>query len=488
MAAIVDPTSLMSQDYMPLGIDGMDEVFLGGLLRGHSLLLQGPPGSAKTTLGIQIVICGLSRFDEKGIILSFEQPSEQIIQDARAFGWNLQQASEDEDIVLHFCSPYDLYRSPGSEEPELLANLRQVQERIGARRILIDSISHFFRTSHPMQEQDETFVHFLQSLQQMDLTPILIAEQPELGQAMGHSAYVVDAVVNMQHDFDQRAGQRRRWLEVIKSRGQQSLGGRHPFRINAHGIEVFPRIIPPALTINQAGVEAHALVETGVAGIDELLRGGLAKGSVSAIAGPEGTGKTTLGSHFLAAGCRAGERTLLLTFEEAPWQLVQNMTSRGLDLLPYVRSGQLEIMHRPPTGICLLEIYHTLEEAMLQHPVRRIVIDNLNDLLRNASDAQDEHYFYSLYCDLFRRNHVTAVFLEQIPPSSGLESFAAVRDAALLDTIVLLGFRETGGRLAKSLIVMKSRNEVADSRYHELILTRDGAQVKQLMQEEGGII
>ena len=479
MAAIVDPTRSVPQTHMALGIDGLDQIFCGGLLRGHSLVLQGPPGSAKTTLGTQILYNGLTRFGEKGIILSFEQQPEQIARDAQSFGWNLTEANQDEELVLLFARPRDLYPFPSSGESELLETLRQLQERIGARRILIDSITHFFRTTHPIQEQDSTFVDFLLALQQMDLTPILIAEQPDPNDSFqGHSAHVVDAVIHMHHDFDPRAGQRRRWLEVTKSRGQQCIGGRHPFQFCSEGIEVFPRLMPYSSTMDQAVEEAAVLVNTGVEGIDVLLKGGLAQGSVATIAGPEGTAKTTLGAHFLAAGCKAGERTLLLSFEESPWQLVKNMTSRGLALLPYVRSGQLEIMHRPPTGVCLLETYHTLKEIMNSRPIRRIVIDNLNDLLRNADDEQDEHYFYSLFCDLFRRNHVTAVFLEQIPPSSGLESFAAVRHASLVDTIIMLGFAEAGGRLAKSLIVMKSRNEIADSRYHELVLTPEGAKVR----------
>lgn len=477
MASILDTPCPTQSTRMLTGIEGLDQICRGGFIRGNSILIQGPPGSAKTTIGIQTLINGCERFGERGIVLSLEQQPSQILRDARSFGWNLSTVCERNDIRLLFVRPQDLYRSLTSEDSRAVAEVRKVQEAIGARRILVDSITHFYRTQHPLEEQDQVFSEFIETLRQFGLTPLLIAEQSERYDALHtHPAYVADTVLNLHYEYDSRAGFRRRWLEVIKSRGQGCIEGRHPFRFTDRGIQVFPRVAPSPQTIEPQ--EPRETCSTGVPGMDALIGGGVARGSIGTVAGPEGTAKTTLGAHFLAAGCMNDETGLLVTFQETPGQLLQNMTSRGLDLAPFVRKGKLEILHLPSIGLCLLETYYRLREIIVRRGVRRVVIDSVSDLLRNSADSQDEHYFMSIYCDLFRTQGVTTVFLEQIRPSSGLEAFAAVGHASMVDTIILVNFAEIAGRLAKSIVVMKSRNAIADARFHELVLTPQGAQVR----------
>lgn len=176
MASIVDSARASNGGRVLTGIKGLDCILRGGLIRGNSLLIQGPPGSAKTTLGIQTLVNGINRFNENAILLSMEQYPEQIIRDAKGFGWDLSGGIQENRLRIQTIRPHDLYHSLTGEDSQAIVDIREAKESLGAKRILVDSITHFYRTQQPVEEQDRVFTEFLQALRQIGLTALLIAE------------------------------------------------------------------------------------------------------------------------------------------------------------------------------------------------------------------------------------------------------------------------------------------------------------------------
>ena len=395
---------------MKTGIAGLDTLLDGGFLYHNAILLKGPPGSGKTTVGFQIIRNGILEFGEPGLVVSFDQFPQQFRRDMESFGWNIDELTAGGKLETLFVAPEDLVPIASHLESLVVGRIQEAMDRTGAVRVLVDSVSHFKRASNDPMVQRTLLMGFLNQLKTMGLTPILTAELGSRGDEMiDFEEYVVDCVVIL--ELALRPGQPlpERTVEVRKARGQNHLGGKHPFKFTAQGVEVFPHIMPRPLGLGDLGEQRLSRVSSGIPGLDRMLHGGFTAGVPSLVAGVSGTHKTTVLCQFLAAGAAAGEPGLLLSFEEPPAYLLQILQQRGITLEAAVREGRVELWHRVPKACPLDEMFYQVERAIAERTIKRIAIDSLNDFERCVPEASRCKDYLILFNDLMTRRGVTAL-------------------------------------------------------------------------------
>jgi len=391
-------------DKVATGIKGFDELLHGGFLRGNTILVEGVPGAGKTTFGIEFIYHGITKFNEPGIIVTFEELPESLYRDTLNLGWDLK-ALEKANKLRVLCTSPELLLDP---EVNLIETV--VQE-IGAKRILVDSISHFqnvFNTSLPPRRAVYSFCN---GLRRLGLTSILVKERVREG-AEGYTfeEYLVDAVIHL--DNKERPGlHRHRMLEITKTRGQEHVPGKHTFSITNEGIKVY-RLLS-SVDIDFLQQQTNDILHTGIQGLDDLLQGGLPRGISIAVAGSPGTGKTSLGLQYLVKGAQEyGEKGLFLSLEEPPQQLINNARLFNWDILTLQKEEKLIIKYLPLPKMEIDETIVTLTEWVKSLGASRLVIDSVDIFLsRLDNTAMLYEKFFVLVSELNKLKCTTLLIM-----------------------------------------------------------------------------
>lgn len=257
----------MTMQRVPSGIPGFDNLLYGGFLEGDAVLVAGAPGTGKSTLGMQFLYEGILRYDEPGFFITFEEFPQQIYRDALNFGWDFRGLEEEDKLKVLFTSPDLMYQDIKRHEgifPEMI-------REIGAKRVVVDSITHFQRLASNPGELREIIYSLINALKREGLTPLLLRELVE-GEVVGTVAeeYTADAVVHL--TMDRVNEQRMRYLEVLKSRGSRHVPAKSLFYIHDQGIEV----VPP---FQEGFFRYQEAASVGIAELDSLMGGGIPYGS-----------------------------------------------------------------------------------------------------------------------------------------------------------------------------------------------------------------
>jgi circadian clock protein KaiC len=255
------------QQRIPTGVPGLDELMYGGLLEGDAVLVAGAPGSGKSTLGMQFLYEGIMRYDEPGFFITFEEFPQQIYRDAMNFGWDFRALEEEDKLKVLFTSPDLMYQDIKRHEgifPEMI-------REIGARRVVVDSLTHFQRLASDAGEMREIIYSLINALKREGLTPLLLRELVE-GEVSGTVAEEFTADVVMSLSMERINGQRMRFIEVLKSRGSRHVPAKSLFYFGENGIE----IVPP---FQEAHFRYQEAISTGVPELDALMGGGIPYGS-----------------------------------------------------------------------------------------------------------------------------------------------------------------------------------------------------------------
>jgi len=437
------------------GVPGLDLLLGGGLLASRTVLLKGSPGSGKTTLGLQMLVAGARDYDEPGVLLTFEQMPEQLFADAAGFGWDLKDLVAQKKIVVHFIRPEELLEQHGRQENRLLVSIADLVDDFGARRVMIDSISHL-RPFFSGEQARAQFMRFLVQLKSMGLTPIMTSEiAPGEGLA-ALDVYMVDTVIHLDHQVGEVGRPDRRTLEIVKTRGQRHCGGAHPLEIGPAGVTLYPHLYADPEAPRGETEAAPAPISTGVAGLDPLLGGGYAAGSVALLAGLSGTFKTTLAAHFIS-GADPG-RALWITFQEDARTLAAALRGCGIDLLGADgERARVHFLELTPGQAPVEKIMAQAEEIIRAEGIERVGIDSLNDLVAGlGTEAQKQEGALWLLRRL-RALGVTTVATQRLTRVTGRNPLSEIAWAELADTIVYLGLVEIESRLEKVISVLKHR-------------------------------
>ncbi|MGD9852832.1 MAG: circadian clock protein KaiC [Nitrospirales bacterium] len=436
----------------PTGIKGLDEITGGGLPRGRTTLVCGSPGCGKTLLGMEFLVRGAVQMGEPGVMLAFEETAEELTQNVRSLGFDLDGLIKDNKLILDTI-PIEAteFEENGEYDLEgLFVRLGESIDAIGAKRIVLDTIEVLFGGLSNQGIIRSELRRLFQWLKERNMTSIVTGERGEGALTrQGLEEYVSDCVILLDHRVNDQMSTRR--LRVVKYRGSMHGTNEFPFLIGQHGLSVLP--ITSLVLEHKVSKDK---ISTGVPQLDEMFGGeGVYRGSTVLVTGGVGTGKTSLASHFADAACRKGEKSLYFAFEESSPQIIRNMKSIGLSLEKWVNKGLLHIEASRPTLFGLESHLVNFYNAVHTHHPKLVIMDPINDFLSIGSTREIKALFLRMV-DFLKSQQITLVCTGLSAPSESAQE-TEIGVSSLADTWILLSTREFDGEHQRQLYILKSR-------------------------------
>jgi circadian clock protein KaiC len=436
----------------PTGIDGLDEVTKGGLPRGRPTLVCGSAGCGKTLLAVEFLIRGAVKFDEPGVFIAFEETAEELSQNVRSLGFDLNDliARKKLDVDYIHVERSEIQETGDFDLEGLFVRLGFAIDSIGAKRVVLDTIETLFSGLSDAGILRSEIRRLFRWLKDRGVTAIITGERGE-GTLTRHGLeeYVSDCVILLDHRVTEQVSTRR--LRIVKYRGSSHGTNEFPFLIDEDGISVVP--------ITSAGLDHPASderVSSGVPALDEMLGGkGYLRGSSLLVSGTAWTGKTSLAAQFADASCGRGERCLFFSFEESPAQLLRNMRSIGLDLERWIKKGVLRVHSSRPSRFGLEMHLALMHKQIQEFRPDVVVVDPISNFLSAGSTIEAGTMLVRLI-DLLKSQQIITLFTNLVSVGNEPEQ-TDVGISSIIDTWLLLRDEERAGERISFLYILKSR-------------------------------
>ena len=460
-------TTAPGQRRLLSGIDGLDTILGGGFMLGGLYIFQGAPGAGKTILANQICFHHVASGGKAMFVTLLAENH------ARMIG-NLRQMSFFDETkigeALTYLSGFNEMQKGGLAE--LTKLLRREIQRRRISVLVIDGLVTA-AASAPNDQAFKVFVHDLQEVAlATDCTMFLITNA---GREASPEQTMVDGLITLS---DRVYGWRTESdLQVTKFRGAGYLRGRHSYKIGNAGIIVYPRIEALFAHPSRAAAAPGRRVSSGIARLDAMLGGGIPAASTTMVMGSSGTGKTTIGLHFLSRSS-SDEPGLMFGFYETQVSLRAKADRIVPALGPLFDSGAVELLWQTPTSDLIDAYGKTLIDAVERRKVRRLFIDGLTAFRSGAVDPSRVGNFFSALSNELRVRGVTTIYSLEVPNILGTAAHVPVDDASnLAENMILLRFVERGVRLHRVVSILKARDSDFASSLHEYDLTDKGMEI-----------
>jgi len=461
-------------DKCPTGIKGFDQIAEGGLPRNRATLVCGGAGSGKTIWGIDFLVKGATLYGEPGVFMSFEETKEELYQDVASLNMDLPALVSRKKIRLEHVvlERRDIQESDFNLEG-ILIRLEIAIDAIGAKRVVLDSVESLFGGITDSGVLRMEIKRLFRWLKEKKVTAVITGE-PGQGSYSRHGLeeYISDCLIFLDNRVSEQVSIRR--VRIVKYRGSNHGTNEYPFIIDRNGLSVIP-ITSAAL--DRPGTDKR--VSTGIPSLDKLFGGkaptGYTRGSSILASGTAGTGKTSIATAFAIARCRAGERCLFLSYEESPGQLIQNMSSIGFNLKPFVRNGLLKIVSTRPSLFGLEKHLLDLYTVIAEFKPQSVVIDPLTSLLAEGNPREIESMVTRMV-DLLKSRGITAFFTSLVSSAAQNHTSGEIGVSSLIDTWVVVREieGEGGKKRIRGLYIVKSRGMSHSSDIHRLVMKDKG--------------
>lgn len=470
-------------DRADTGIVGLDSILGGGFPRNRMYLVEGDPGSGKTTLALQFLLAGVRR-GEPGVYATLSETEEELRDVARSHGWSLDgiticdlQTSEES---LKADSQYTLFHPAEVELSETTRTVLEAVERVRPTRVVFDSLSEvrlLARDSLRYRRQILALKHYFTG---RNCTVLLLDYGIQPGEFQLQS--LTHGVLSLERESPNYGGERRR-LNVQKVRGIAYHEGFHDYVIRTGGLLVFPRLVAADHHLDFV----REVVTSGLPEMDALLGGGMERGSSTMILGPSGVGKSTLAAQYVSAAAARGEKACVYSFEESPVSWVARAERLGMDLLRHEQEGRVGVRQIDPAELSPGEFAGDVRRN-IEQGVRTVVIDSLNGY-RNAM-AEEKHlilHLHELLSYLNQQGVMTLVIMAQYG-LLGEEVSSPVELSYLADNVVLLRYFEAFGQVRQAISMVKKRAGSHERSVRELRISEQGLQVGRELREFQGVL
>jgi circadian clock protein KaiC len=466
----------------PTGIKGFDEITGGGLPRGRACLVTGGPGAGKTLLGLEFLVRGARDFDEPGVLLAFEESAAELADDVASLGFDLAGLEASGRLVVDACrvDATEFVTTGEFDLDGLFIRLSAAVQATGARRVVLDTIEVLFGALDNEAVVRAEFSRLLRWLKDQGLTTLITGERGREGQLTryGIEEYVSDCVIVLDHRMHDEIATRR--LRIVKYRGSGHGTNEYPFLVTDRGLMVWP------ITSTQLTYRVSAdRISLGVPRLDQMLAGGVHRGSTVLITGTAGTGKTTLAAAAVDAACARGEAALFVSFEESPDQLVRNMRSVGIDLGRWVDAGLLRLWGQRATAFGL-ESHLAGIERLLDETTPSIAVLDAVGSLTHVGAQSEVTAAVAREVDMMKSRGITGVLTSL--SHEGQEETSSVDASSLIDTWLLLRNVESDGERNRLLFVIKSRGTAHSNQVREFVLTDHGAELLDVSVGPRGVL
>ncbi len=453
------------------GVEGLDDILVGGFTRRHVFLLEGSPGTGKTTIALQFLLEG-ANLNERCLYISLSETEEELRDSAASHGMELGDGIEIFELVppeslLDADQQQSLLYSSDLELGETTKLIFEAFERIRPQRVVIDSLSEIrllAQSSLRYRRQILALKHFFS---RSDATVLLLDDMTSdnLDKTV-HS--VVHGVIHLEQLAPDYGSERRR-LRVIKYRGQSFRGGYHDFVIKTGGVAVFPRL---RAIEHKTGFDRTTL-SSGIREFDDLLGGGLERGSSTLLIGPAGTGKSLFALQFVDAAVKRGEKAAIFIFDEELGLLFTRTKSMGIDLEKMSDEGLIHIEQLDAAELSPGEFAQRVRDRVASYDAKTVVIDSINGY--QASMPQENAlilHMHELLQYLNRQGANTFLTVAQHGLVGDMKSPVDV--TYLADSVILLRYFEALGKVRRAISVVKKRTGRHEETIREFRITNTG--------------
>lgn len=467
------------------GCSGLDDILGGGLIGQHLYLVEGDPGTGKTTLALQFLLAGVAQ-GEKGIYITLSESPKELTEVAKAHNWSLDGISlvemaphssgslvDDEYTVFH---PSDV------ELGDTIKSVLEHVEALNPARVVFDSLSELRMLARESLRYRRQILALKRYFADKDTTVLLLDDRTAEGNDLQLQS-IAHGVVMLQ-SLDRDFGVKRRRLEIRKMRGSKFREGYHDYTIETGGVRVYPRLIAAE---HRPPVEL-TFVRSGVKELDQLFSGGIDFGTSTLMIGPAGTGKSTVALQYAYASALRGQHAAVFTFDETLQTMFRRCETLGMDLPEQIRRGQLSVEQVDPAELSPGEFVARVRSSVSNKDTRVIVIDSLNGFM-NAMPGENSLILqlHELLSFLSQQGVATILTMAQ-HGMLGSTTNAPVDVSYIADSVLLFRYYEAQGAIHKALSVVKKRSGSHESSIRELSFSSSGIRVGEPLTDFHGVL
>jgi circadian clock protein KaiC len=469
------------------GIKGFDDITGGGLPKGRPSLISGGPGCGKTLFAMEFIIRGIADYGEPGVFVAFEENIDDLKKNFKSMGFDLDDLVRKKKLALDYIA---IERSEIEETGEydlegLFIRLGSMIDEVGAKRVAIDTLEALFSgftNEGILRSELRRFFHWLKD---RGVTAIVTGERGDVSiTKYGLEEYVADCVITLDHRIMNQIATRR--LRIVKYRGSIHGTDEYPFLISNDGISVLP-ITSMSLT----HLASEERISSGIPRLDTMLGGkGFYRGSSILVSGQAGTGKTSIAAKFIEAACRRNEKCLFFISEESQSQLMRNMLSIGINLEPWVKSGNLKFHAVRPTAYSLEMHLSVMLKLIGDFKPKVIAVDPISNLYPIGDDIQVRSMLMRLI-DFAKSLQITGFFTSlSSDVDIGTYGFEPtdVHVSSLMDAWLVLKNVEGNGERNRAFSIIKVRGMAHSNQLREFILSDQGIQLLDVYKGKEGVL
>jgi circadian clock protein KaiC len=482
--------TILPLEKTPTGIAGFDEITGGGLPYSKTTLLVGGPGSGKTVFALNTLVNGARMYAEPGIFVAFEESSQQIVQNAESFGWDLPGLIDQKLFFLDAQLSMDAILSGGFDLIGLLTSLKSKAEEMstannGARvRVVFDAadvmLTHL-QDDYAARLEMERIHEWLHS---NIITGIVTAKTPADGDhrsgAYDYLHYLADCVVELRREVIDRVSHRT--LNIIKYRGSRFAENEVDVVIGPGGISV-----PSLGLFNLDYAASKERISTGIEQLDDMFGGGYLRGTSILLTGLPGTSKSTIAAIYVEAACKRGERALYISFDEGPGELVRNFSSVSVQLAPHLESGLLQLYATRAEAKSAVEHLVDIKTLIAVHQPRVVVIDPVSSLVKAGGQRLATMVSQRLIYEC-KANGITLLMTSLLDNNLPELEATPLEVSTIADTWIHLSYVMLSGERNRALTVVKSRGTGHSNQVRELLISDTGIKMSDVYIAGGEVL
>jgi circadian clock protein KaiC len=470
---------------LAIGIVGLDNVLGGGLTPNHLYLVEGMPGSGKTTLALQFLIEGALR-NEPTLYVTLSESAAELNAVAASHGWslnavNIRELSPSEE-ALRSEDQYTLFHPSEVELGETTRVILNEVERIQPTRIVFDSLSEFrLLAGNPLRYRRQILA-LKQFFSGRNCTVLLLDDMTSTNhdlqvQSIAHGVLSLE---QLNPDY----GAERRRLRVIKYRGVRFRGGYHDYIIQKGGLRVFPRLVASESRTKRP----RERFSSGIAELDNLLGGGIERGNSTLIAGAAGTGKSSVAAQFVHAAASRGQKVLMIVFDEAEATLIERSSDLSIGLQGFIDEGTVLLKQVDPAELAPGQLIDAIQGAVERDGVSLLVIDSLNGYL---SAMPGEHHLVVQLHELLMylgQKGVATLLISAHQGMIGTHMSSPVDISYLADAVMLMRYFEAAGEVRQAISIVKKRGGTHERNIREFKMSQGRIQVGEPLKDFRGVL
>ncbi|WP_312910322.1 ATPase domain-containing protein [Natronosalvus caseinilyticus] len=464
------------------GIDGLDTLLNGGLVRGRMYLVQGEPGTGKTLLGMHFLEAGLGE-GETVLCIHGEESQEEIVSNGLAVGIDVSDAEfldlGPESDFFTQDEAYDLVHPSDLEQEQYTRDVHDAIKEIDPTRVVLDPITQLRYVESSGYQFRKRMLAFMRFLKQRDITVVATAPTAYDEKSDAEVRSLSDGIIELTRGVDGRR------ITPAKHRALGQMEGEHGLEIRQNGIEVYPDVVP----VHEETTFDPTPLRSGVGELDDLLEGGFEQRTVTFISGPSGVGKTTLGTQFMVQAIEEGMTCAAYLFEEGLETYCHRTRSIGFPIDELRESGTLTIEQVEPLTLSNEEFAHRIIEQVETQGTDVVFIDGIDGYTISVQGEESELIRKLHGLTRYLKNEgVTVIFTNEISEITGISTATSPNISYLADNLTFMSYVELDGRLRKVIGVLKKRTGGFEHSLREFEITDDGIRVGDPLSGLHGVL